>query len=229
MCSIILHIGVDGVFIAANRDEMLARPWDPPAEYWPGICGGRDRSGGGTWAAINRHKVFAALLNREGTLGPAIGKISRGNLPLLALAYDSAARAAAALERLDATNYRSFNLIIADAMGAFLLQGFEAGRPKAHMLPSGVTMLTSGEPNDTSSSRIARHLPRFQATNPEDWKDLMADSSGTSEEQLNVTSAANGFGTVCSTFIHLPRHGVETHQFAAGRPDQSPFLPVALF
>ena len=37
--------------LAANRDEMLERAWDPPAEYWPdqpGVIAGRDRTGGGT-------------------------------------------------------------------------------------------------------------------------------------------------------------------------------------
>ena len=38
--------------LAANRDERLDRPWDPPAEWWPdrlGMVGGRDRDAGGTW------------------------------------------------------------------------------------------------------------------------------------------------------------------------------------
>ena len=85
MCSIILRMGPDGVSIGANRDEMLARRWEPPAEYWPGVIGGRDVLGGGTWMAINRHGVMAAVLNRHGSLGPAAGKRSRGELPLLAL------------------------------------------------------------------------------------------------------------------------------------------------
>ncbi len=126
------------MFIAANRDEMAGRPWDPPAEYWPGIFGGRDRLGGGTWAALNRHGVFAALLNREGTLGPAPGKASRGTLPLLALAHRNAAAAAKALMRFDTSNYRSFNLVIADLGGAFLLRGLEqATRRKYSICPAG--------------------------------------------------------------------------------------------
>ncbi|WBO60124.1 NRDE family protein [Acidocella sp. MX-AZ03] len=79
MCSIILHRDAAGIFIAANRDEMKNRPWDAPAEYWPGICGGRDRLGGGSWAALNRAGVFAALLNRHGTLGPARASAAGGN------------------------------------------------------------------------------------------------------------------------------------------------------
>ena len=106
MCSIILRISPEGVFIGANRDEMVARAWELPAEYWPGIIGGRDILGGGTWMALNRHGVMAAVLNRQGSLGPAPGKHSRGALPLLALRETSAEAAAERLSQLDAGTYR---------------------------------------------------------------------------------------------------------------------------
>ncbi|EGO94617.1 NRDE family protein, partial [Acidiphilium sp. PM] len=60
MCSLILSF-LPGdawpVVIGANRDEMLARPWDPPAAHWPerpGVIAGRDRTAGGTWLGLNR-------------------------------------------------------------------------------------------------------------------------------------------------------------------------------
>lgn len=226
MCSIILHIGAGGVFIAANRDEMVNRLWDEPAEYWPGICGGRDRLGGGTWAALNRQGVFAALLNREGTLGPAPGKASRGNLPLLALAHDNAAEAAEAITHLSAENYRSFNLVIADSKGAFLLRGLEQGNPERIALPHGVTMITSGDPNDMAVPRIARHLPRFRAAPFEAWPHLLEDSSGLREEQLNIPAPPGGFGTVCAMLVKLPRAGTPEQFFAAAPPGKRPFKPV---
>ena len=76
------------LLMAANRDERIDRAWDPPAAHWPdrpGIVGGRDRSAGGTWMAANGAGVVAAVLNRPGSLGPAPGKRSRGELPLVAL------------------------------------------------------------------------------------------------------------------------------------------------
>src|SRR5580698_1098474 len=115
MCSIILKISSEGVFIGANRDEMAAREWEMPAEYWPGVIAGRDVLGGGTWMGMNRHGVMAAVLNRTGTLGPAPGKNSRGELPILALRHETAQAATEALKGLDAGAYRSFNLVIADA------------------------------------------------------------------------------------------------------------------
>jgi uncharacterized protein with NRDE domain len=159
MCSIILRISPEGVFIGANRDEMAAREWEMPAEYWPGVMGGRDVLGGGTWMGMNRHGVMAAVLNRTGTLGPMKGKNSRGELPILALRHESAQAAANVLKELHAGAYRSFNLVIADAKDAFLLRGLEIGKPDVSRLREGVTMITAGEPNDISRpgmGKIAR-------------------------------------------------------------------------
>lgn len=227
MCSIILRIDADGVFIGANRDEMVARPWVPPAEFWPGVVAGRDELAGGTWLGINTAGVVAAVLNRHGSLGPAAGKRSRGELPLLALAEANAAAAAARLGNLDAGLYRSFNLVVADAEGAFFLCGLEAGAPECRQLPAGVWMITSGEPNELASPRIARHLPRFQAADFGEWPKLLADAAEPVESALNIPPH-DGFGTVCSSVIALPRNGPPMWRFAAGPPDVAAFLPVAL-
>ena len=213
MCSIILRIGPDGVFIGANRDEMVNRPWEMPADYWPGVIGGRDSLAGGTWMALNRHGVMAAVLNRTGTLGPAPGKKSRGELPLLALDHATAGAAAAALTGLDAGAYRSFNLVVADSSEAFLVRGLETGPADISPLGNGVTMITSGEPNDLQMPRIARHLPRFQATPFSEWGALLADRGDGRQSALNIP-ARSGFGTVCASMISLPRHGAPEWRFA---------------
>lgn len=227
MCSIILCIGPEGVFAAANRDEMVNRPWELPAEYWPGICGGRDTLGGGTWLALNRRNVLAAVLNREGTLGPAPGKKSRGQLPLLALREETAAAAAGAIGALDAGDYRAFNLVLADAGGAFFIRGLGAGRPEVVPLAPGVHMITAGEPDDTARPRIARHLPRFQAAPFAQWGALLADHDGARGAQINIRADENdGFGTVCASLVSLPRQGRAGQKFAAGPPDIAEFQDV---
>jgi hypothetical protein len=154
------------VFIGANRDEKLDRAWDPPAAWWrdrPGVVGGRDREAGGTWMAANAAGVVAAVLNRPGSLGPAPGKRSRGELPLLALERATAEAAVAALAALPAAEWRPFNMVVADRARAFFVRGTGIGRPEALPLPEGVSMVTALDPNDLSSPRTARHLPRFQA------------------------------------------------------------------
>jgi uncharacterized protein with NRDE domain len=227
MCSIILRMGPDGVLIGANRDEMLARSWEGPAKYWPGIVGGRDRLGGGTWMALNRYGVMAAVLNRHGSLGPAPGKRSRGELPLLALRETSAKVAAEQLCQLDASAYRSFNLVLADLDGAFLLRGLERGTPKLQTLAPGTVMLTSGEPNDMSMPRITRNLPKFIMADFAQWGDLLADRTPPWESSLNIPER-DGFGTVCSSLLRLGGNEGPQWWFAAGAPHAASFAPVPL-
>ncbi len=226
MCTIILDIGADGVNIAANRDEMADRPWDPPGPYWPGIFGGRDATAGGTWMALNRHGVMAAVLNRPGTLGALTGKRSRGELPLLALAAPSAREAATAVAGLDAGRYRACNLVLADRSGAYFLRLLGKNQPDMVALPTGVSMITSGEPNDMTLPRIARHLPRFANTAFAQWGTLLADRTATQAEQLCIpVPQGGGFGTLCASLVSLPKLGRPCLKFAAGPPDRTPFLP----
>jgi hypothetical protein len=240
MCTVILlrRPGVAWpLLLAANRDERLDRRWEPPAEFWPGILGGRDTTAGGTWMALNRSGVVATVLNRPGSLGPAPGKRSRGELPLLALESGTAAEAARAVSQLDAGLYRTFNLVIADAKTAWFVAGLGEGAPRPEPLPEGISMVTARPPNDLESPRTARHLPRFRAapapeaaeSGPLDWKTwpaLLGDSSGAADEALNVPPIG-GFGTVCASLLALAPDSREW-RFAAGPPDRAPFAALAL-
>ena len=239
MCTVVLLVRPDHawpVVMVANRDEMVDRAWDPPAAWWPdhpGVIAGRDRSAGGTWMGVNEHGVVAAVLNRPGSLGPAAGKRSRGELPLMALAETNARAAVDAITILDAGLWRGFNLVIADREGATFIRGAGHGHPVAHPLRSGVSMITAHDPNDRDSPRVARHLGRFRdaaAPDPEHWeawRAILADRSGPSGEQINV-EARGGFGTVCSSFVAVPSTGIPVWLFASGRPDQASFDPVRL-
>jgi uncharacterized protein with NRDE domain len=237
MCTVVVLIRPGHAWpllLAANRDEMLARAWDPPAAHWPGqpdVIAGRDRSGGGTWMGINRAGVVAAVLNRPGSLGPAAGKRSRGELPLCALDHSTAASAAEAIAGLDAGAWRSFNLVLADRTGAIFVRGLGHGRPQVERLAPGLHMVTAHDPDDPESPRVARHLSRFRAAvppEPDDWRSwraILADRSGEPGEQLNV-EARGGFGTVCSSLLAVPGAGPLVWLFAAGPPHAAPFVPV---
>jgi hypothetical protein len=70
VCTVLLRLAPDTpvpLVVAAVRDEFADRPWDPPAAHWPdapGLVGGRDRVGGGTWLAVSPGtQSVAALLN----------------------------------------------------------------------------------------------------------------------------------------------------------------------
>lgn len=222
------------LILAANRDESLDRAWDQPAAWWPdrpGTIAGRDRTAGGTWMGMNRHGVVAAVLNRQGSLGPAPGKRSRGELPLMALDHPTASQAAEAIAAEDAGQWRGFNLVLADSAGAVFVRGAGHGRPQIRALPPGLHMVTAHDPNDPDSPRVARHLPRFIAANaptPDDWRDwteILSDRAGEAGEQINVVPRG-GFGTVCSSLVALPAAGDPLWLFAAGAPHETVFLPV---
>ena len=52
------------LIVAANRDEFYDRPAEEPQALEPGVVGGRDLRGGGTWLGINRRGLFVAITNR---------------------------------------------------------------------------------------------------------------------------------------------------------------------
>lgn len=73
MCTVLLRFQPGSpwpVLAAAVRDEFADRPWDPPGHHWEGpwshLLGGRDRTAGGTWLAVDPSRdrpAMAALLN----------------------------------------------------------------------------------------------------------------------------------------------------------------------
>ncbi|HEX2940066.1 MAG TPA: NRDE family protein [Rhodopila sp.] len=234
MCTVVVLIRPHHVLLAANRDERIDRAWDPPAAWWPerpGVVAGRDRTGGGTWMGLNRHGVVATVLNRPGTLGPAAGKRSRGELPLLALEQVTASDAAAALTGLDAGAWRPFNMVVADCSGAWFLRGLGSGNPEAERLAAGVSMITAHDPNDLESPRTAKHLPAFQAGEPADpaewaaWRAILADRTGSAAQQINVVPRA-GFGTVCASYVALAQAEPPVWLFAPGPPHITEFQSI---
>lgn len=72
------------LIVAANRDEFYDRPAEGPRVLEPGIVGGRDLRGGGTWLGVNRHGGFVAITNRRAPERTA-DSYSRGLLALEAL------------------------------------------------------------------------------------------------------------------------------------------------
>jgi hypothetical protein len=222
------------LLVAANRDEMLARPWLPPAAHWPDqpdVVGGMDTLAGGTWLAVNAAGLVAGVLNRTGSLGPEAGRRSRGELPLLALRHGRAADAAAALAQLNGGDYRSFNLVLADAAGAFVLRGLGHGAIETLALAPGLHMVTASDPDDAADPRVRRHMPKFAiagAPAPPEWglwPALLADADGAPREALNV-APTQGFGTASSALLGVGEPG-RHFLFAAGAPSLAPFRPVA--
>lgn len=236
------------VILGANRDEMANRPWKPPARHWSergDIVAGLDELAGGTWMGLNDSGVIACILNRHGTLGPAPGKRSRGELVLEALDHANAADAAEALAALDPLAYRPFNLVVADNHHAYwlALRASVAGAwVDKQPIPEGLSMFTAFDRDDPADERIARYRPLFEkspvpspeADEWEGWKALLGSTEGGTEARAMSFRMPSGFGTSSSSLLALPspeeifkKDGKRPiWLFAAGAPESTPFLPV---
>jgi uncharacterized protein with NRDE domain len=232
------------VIIGANRDEMIDRPAEPPGRKWPDrveVVAGRDLLAGGSWLGLNDWGVAAAILNRHGSLGPAAGLRSRGELVLEALDHADAVAAATALADLDPAAYRSFNLIVADNRDAFWLRHAETGRIELRPVKAGLSLIAAGEIDDLRTPRLAFAQPRFRAATPPDpehddwagWQDLLSDDTpppGAPEDAALRFRTPRGYGTVSSAIIALPAVATAERRpvfrFAAWQPEPTPWRTV---
>ncbi len=251
MCSLVILRRPDHpwpLLIAANRDELTARPARPPARHWsdrPEVVAGLDLEADGSWLGLNDHGMVAAVLNRQGTLGPLPGRRSRGELVLEALDHAEADAAAGALADLSPQAYRPFNLVIADPLRAYWLRHGGDGEVRVHPIPAGLHMLTAAELDDAGDARIRGFLPLFKAAavpEPErdDWsewiallqrRDAVCGTDPAAAMNLDQAADAGRFATVASSLIAMPRYPAmgpgPRWLHADGAPDRASFEAVA--
>lgn len=212
------------------------------------MVAGLDVPGGGSWLGINDHGLVAAVLNREGSLGPESGKRSRGELVLEALDHAESSEAAGALADLNPEAYRPFNLIIADPRNAYWLRHGGDREIRVHPIPVGLHMITAGELDDLGQPRIEQFLPQFRAVaepHPangdwDEWIALLQRRDGASDGRRSAAAmnldaielAGQDFGTVSASLIAVPAYpGFQqrpTFLHAEGPPDRAAFVAVDL-
>ena len=230
------------LLLAANRDELISRPWKKPARHWPDrpeVIAGHDDEAGGSWLGVNDHGVIAGILNRKNSLGPMPGKRSRGELVLEALDHADAVEAATAITHINEKAFRNFNMLIVDNRDAFWLKKAGNDRVKCQPLPTGISMLAAQELNDMTSPRINHHLNKLRSIktpNPElddwgNWSNVLASRTcEVKEDPLTAMNIAptSGFGTVSSSLIALPNdiNQKPIWLFCEGTPDKNKFLPI---
>jgi len=235
------------VLIGANRDEMIDRPWLAPDRHWPDrpeVVAGKDVLAGGSWLGLNDHGVVAGILNRHGSLGPAAGQRSRGELVLEALDHADASEAAEALSHIEPAAYRTFNMMIADNRDAYWLRHADPSGTlpiTVTALKPGLHMIASGDLDDDNLPRLKRYRPRFeQAPVPDPdtedwagWQKLLTDSDlkpGDEAQNVMRFDTGRGFATVSSALIalpavaHTPDAARKPHfRLAAHQPQPSPW------
>ena len=173
--------------IAANRDELYARP-ALSAHKWednPNVFGGRDLTAGGTWLGVSTAGRFAAVTNfaeeaRSDT------PVSRGCLTETFLNSDASAHDFA--HHIEGPKYNGFNLLLWD--GQRLV--YTSNRGTTEDLEPGTYGLANAELGATWP-KVARGTCRLEAllaTRPdadvlqESLLELLADASVPSDKEL---------------------------------------------
>ncbi|SDM17065.1 Uncharacterized conserved protein, contains NRDE domain [Halogranum gelatinilyticum] len=231
------------VVVAANRDEALGRPSEGPAriEENPAVVAPRDVEAGGTWVGYNEFGLFAGVTNRWVT--GLESERSRGLLVRDALRQESAE---AALEHVEsavaAHEYDGFNLVVADADAAYLLEW--DGHLHVREYDPGVHVVVNVGTDD--SFFVPEHRPeigRQQADNARGVRDALRPAEGETadgwlaragdvlgDHEYGVCIHGDGFGTRSSSLIRLGRDadgGLDArYRFAPGPPCETEYLPV---
>jgi uncharacterized protein with NRDE domain len=212
--------------IAANRDEYLDRPAEPPdLRAWHGrtVLAPRDARAGGTWLGTNDAGLFAALTNRANPR-PDAARRSRGLLVSDALAAGSAAEAAARLGELAARAYNPFNLVVCDSRDAFVVVYEE--KPEVRRLSAGPHVIGNGDPDSRRLPKVARLLDQAEAIargTADDALPALAGACAFHRDDGNPLEStcihAGVYGTRSSTLLRRSSQpGRDAFHFASGPP-----------
>src|SRR3984957_18345923 len=160
------------------RDELVGRPWRPPARHWPGspLVGGIDEQAGGTWLALHPDVPrVACLLNGRGPEAAPAGRRSRGELPLRAAADGAGVLKELADDLRALAAYDPFYLVCAETDAAVLL-AWDGAQAAIRDLAPGTHLLTNAghayppdptHPDDPAGEPKALHFAaKFAASRP---------------------------------------------------------------
>jgi len=208
--------------VAANRDEALGRPSEPPAVRpdHPGILMPRDAEAGGTWMGVTEDGLFVGVTNRRADVE---GDRSRGLLVRDALGAESAADAGELVEAaLDERPYSGFNLVLADGEDC-LLYVWDGSLARREFDPGFHVVVNAGFDEATEKSRIVRGALSGHGSAAE-W--LAAARSAMRDHENGVCLHRDGYGTRSSSLVTVGADGGVAYEFADGPPCEAAYEPV---
>lgn len=234
MCTVLLRLTPGGrwpVLLGAVRDEFVERAWDGPAAHWPGthpgLLGGRDSKGGGTWLALDpAGRAVAALLNAGRREEPEDGepRPTRGTLALRVLGEEGLPE--------DVRRYDLFHLLRADLRGAELWSWDGASLAHQVLEPGDHIIVNAGL--DADDDPLVPHFTPLLHGLGDDldaWRKLMAgDGLDPGDERaLVVRKEIDGhpYGTTSASLIGLSEDEVR-YEFTATPVDARSWFEVEL-
>jgi uncharacterized protein with NRDE domain len=206
-------------FVAANRDELHARPTEP-AHWWadaPLIFAGRDVMAGGTWLGVTRTGRLAALTNYRNPAQRRADAPSRGLLVTSFLESTASVAETLAQLRTVRSDYNGFNLIFSDGQK---LGVYESVRGEGRELDSGIFGL-SNHLLDTPWPKVANARTRLRdalagSRREESALELLRDERQAPDAELPQTGLAlEGERLVSSAFIRSPDYGTRSSTLVA--------------
>jgi len=229
------------VVVAANRDEALGRPSEPPSVYQstPRTIAPRDSEAGGTWIGYNEHGLCIGITNRWVDLD---GQRSRGQLVADCLTRSSAAAAIDHVREATAVgDYAGFNLVIADREQAALLEW--DGELRVTDFDPGIHVVVNvgadggffepparpavGRQQAANAAAVREALQRVSEESRDAWLDRAKAVLG--DHEFGVCVHGDGFGTRSASLIVLTETDdgyADQYWFADGPPCRTAFRRV---
>jgi uncharacterized protein with NRDE domain len=230
------------IVLAANRDELIARPSAAPTELHanPWVSGGRDLVAGGTWLAVAEDGRVCAVTNRHPAIGPPVppdpSRRSRGDIPLMLLVDTAPEDVPTRLAGLGPGRYNPVNVIWLSQERAMVALVDDSGPVRVVDLTPGPHVLTTGDLDDAVRPKVAmlragmdRALglgggPDAVMTR---MRALLADNTSATESPADAACIhGDVYGTVSASTV-ITGDGVLTYEHAPGRPCVTPFARVA--
>jgi uncharacterized protein with NRDE domain len=225
MCTIAILLDVVAgapLVVAANRDELYARPTRPPESLGDGIAGGVDVLSGGTWLAVRRDGRFAAVTNQRVLTPVPPGLRSRGlAVRELAAAPDPDGYVAA----LDPTQYASMNLVWGDARGVSIAYARREGGLEIEALRPGIHVLCNDRLGEAGFPRGVRLHDAIAAAAAR-WPDLLPALRVALADHTRVDPPPSHLPPelareLTATCIHSPAYGTRSSTILAARPGET--------
>jgi uncharacterized protein with NRDE domain len=240
--------------VAANRDEMCARPTAAADVILdaPRTVGGRDLSKGGTWLGATAAGFLVAVTNQRGYGGRDEAMKSRGTLVLDLLSRGALGAALDHLRSIDAREYNAFNLLLGD--GDALVVAYarrESAAVAIEELAPGKTWILANDrigsldfPKTQRATDLAAPLVTLDLPALADGaRAMLGDHEKPPLERVPPPEGSPFphallrelqalcihtpvYGTRSSTLVALEPGRVETYRFADGPPCTTPFTDV---
>ena len=245
MCTILLAwkcLPGTPIVLAANRDELIARPNAPPGPLHtnPLIVGGRDLVAGGTWLAVAADGTICAVTNRHPAVGPPgapdPARRSRGEIPVAMLTADPAG-VPARLAGLRPGIYNPVNVLWLSAERALVAHVDDSGPVRVVDLAPGPHVLTTRDVDDATNPKVAMLRAGMDralaaADDPDSTvtrlRAILADHTSASDSPVDAACIhGDVYGTVSASTV-IAGEGRLVYEHAPGRPCVTPFARVAI-